>query len=212
MEKLYFYEVDKQYISYLKQFESKIPNISYDLHDKFVCGVVLKVNESNYFAPISSFNKRQRTNFIILNENNLPISSIRFSFMFPCPSFSIRQKDISREEYRYQRLLMAELNYCNRNIRSIFDKALSIYNIGCNKNHLLNHLCCDFKLLEEKCLTYIEIQKSMEEAAPALDDKTQNSKNGRSASITEQIKKAQADQHKEQAQVKNKDSSHKKER
>ena len=35
-EKLKFYNIDINYIKYLKQFDSKIPNIEYENHNKFV--------------------------------------------------------------------------------------------------------------------------------------------------------------------------------
>lgn len=173
MNKLNFYEVDKEYISYLKNFEPKIPNISYSTHDKFVCGVILKIDNIKYFAPISSYKIPQRTNFIIRNENNTPISSIRFSYMFPSPDEAIKLKDFSNEEYRYRRLLMTELNYCNNNANQIYDKAKVVYNIGCNKDHYLNNLCCDFKLLEEKYRDYVnmlQIRQSQNEAAVSLQE------------------------------------------
>ncbi len=48
------------------------------------------------------------------------------------------------------------VTYCNANIQSIQNKALSVYRIGCDKNHVLNHVCCDFKKLEEHYLEYIK--------------------------------------------------------
>jgi protein AbiQ len=61
-----FYTVSKEYIKYLKNFENKIPNVEYkDRKDKFFCGVVLTINNLNYFAPISSYNQRKRTNIIM---------------------------------------------------------------------------------------------------------------------------------------------------
>ncbi|MCX7772842.1 MAG: type III toxin-antitoxin system ToxN/AbiQ family toxin [Clostridia bacterium] len=165
MEKLNFYEIHKSYIKYLKQFEEKIPTIEYDAHDKFTCGIVLAINDLHYYAPVSSFNKQQKTNFLIYNEKNEPISSIRFSFMFPAPLDCVKVKDFNSEPYQYRRLLITELDYCNKHVSKIIDKAKSVYNFGCNKNHVYNYLCCNFKLLEEKCLAYSEIQKAMQEAA-----------------------------------------------
>lgn len=39
MSQFKFYEVDKEYVKFLQRHEGKIPNISYDTNDKFVCGV-----------------------------------------------------------------------------------------------------------------------------------------------------------------------------
>lgn len=87
---LKFYEVDSEYIKFLKENgDKRIPNIDYEKHKKFFSGVVLSINNFNYFAPVSSYNKKVHTAFLIkdkdLQTKELkPISSLRFSFMFPC--------------------------------------------------------------------------------------------------------------------------------
>lgn len=172
MSKLYFYDVDKDYVSFLKKFEPKIPNISYSKHDKFVCGVVLKIDGINYFAPVSSYNIQKRTNVLIYNEHNKPISSIRFSFMFPAPDECIKIKDFSKEDPKYKLLLNVEYNYINKIADVIYDKAKYVYSIGCNKDHFLNRYCCDFKLLEEKYREYVNLLniKYSEIEAAAIKD------------------------------------------
>ena len=88
---LKFYEVDMEYIKYLKENgDDKIPNIEYSKHKKFFCGIVLTINNFNYFAPVSSYTRKVRTSFLIKDKNKenkqlKAISSLRFSFMFPCP-------------------------------------------------------------------------------------------------------------------------------
>jgi hypothetical protein len=60
VDKLRFYDVDKDYIDLLSKYDSKLPAISYNKYDKFVCGIVLDINDINYYAPISSFNLQQK--------------------------------------------------------------------------------------------------------------------------------------------------------
>lgn len=55
-EKLDFYEVNIDYVKYLKQFDSRIPDVVYQNRNKFVCGTLFKINGLNFFAPVSSFN------------------------------------------------------------------------------------------------------------------------------------------------------------
>ena len=49
-----FYTIDFDYLRYMKEADSKVPNFDYDEHDKFFFGVVLQINDMKYFAPISS--------------------------------------------------------------------------------------------------------------------------------------------------------------
>ena len=127
--KLRFYEVDSEYIRYLRENgDNKIPNVNYDKHKKFFCGIVLTINNFNYFAPVSSFNKKMHTVFLIMDKDRntkelKAISSLRFSFMFPCPIEFLSQKDFSKEDEKYQILLRKELHYCNINRERIKKKA-----------------------------------------------------------------------------------------
>ena len=68
--RLKFYEVDGEYIKYLKEYgDDKIPNIKYDKHKKFFCGIVLTINNFNYFAPVSSFNRKLHKVFLIMDKD-----------------------------------------------------------------------------------------------------------------------------------------------
>lgn len=160
--KLKFYEVDGEYIKYLKENgDDKIPNIDYKKHKKFFCGVVLTINNFNYFAPVSSYNKKAHTVFLIMDKDRSTkelkaISSLRFSFMFPCPIEYLEQKDFSKEEEQYQALLRKELHYCNINREKIRKKANEIYNLSLKEETRNKFNICDFKKLEQKCLDYIK--------------------------------------------------------
>lgn len=162
---LKFYEVDAKYIRYLKvEGDNKIPNIDYEKHKKFFCGIVLTINNFNYFAPVSSYHKKAHTTFLIMDKDKKtkgfkPISSLRFSFMFPCPIEYLTQKDFSKEEQKYQMLLRKELHYCNINREKIAQKANEVYKLGLKKESRKKFNICDFKLLEEKCLEYIKKQE-----------------------------------------------------
>lgn len=158
---LKFYEVDGDYINYLREYgDNKVPMIDYEEHKKFFCGIVLNINNFNYFAPVSSYNKNVKSVFLIKDKNKLTrkleaISSLRFSFMFPCPKEYLTIKDFSKEDIKYRRLLEKELHFCNVNIEKIKKKADEIYKLGSNSNMREKYNICNFKLLEEKCMEYI---------------------------------------------------------
>ena len=52
--KLKWYIADKDYISYLKQYDDKVENINYSAKLKPYIGIVVNINEFNYYVPISS--------------------------------------------------------------------------------------------------------------------------------------------------------------
>lgn len=153
---LKFYDIDEKYIKFLKTIDKQVPNVKYDSNNKFVCGVVLNINGVKYYAPISHKTEKQQTSLQIF-DNGIPISTIRFSFMIPAFDEVLIQKnfkDISKINQSYASLLQAEYSYCSSHENDIKHKALSVYNIGCNKKHRLNYTCCDFKKLEEHYLEY----------------------------------------------------------
>lgn len=158
---LKFYEVDSEYIKYLKENgDEKIPNIEYKKHKKFFCGIVLTINNFNYFAPVSSYNKKVHTSFLIMDKDKetkklKAISSLRFSFMFPCPIEYLSQKDFSKEDEKYRNLLRKELRYCNKNREKIKKLANEVYKLGLKEETRKKFNICDFKKLEETCFRYI---------------------------------------------------------
>lgn len=147
-----FYEIDNNYINFLKLYDSQIPNIAYSSNNKFVCGIVLKINGCQYYAPVSHFNRKQRTNFPIYNNGHI-ISTIRLCFMFPIPSDQTILKKIDFnllkiKDSKYAQLVQYEYFYCKKNLNELLAQAQNVYKIGTNKNHILNKTCCDFTYLE----------------------------------------------------------------
>ena len=162
-----FYDVDKGYIKYLQCYDAQVPNIEYSSNSKFVCGVILNINNMDYYAPISHFNKKQQTNLPIYRNKKI-ISTIRFSFMFPALKSVLSIKsftDIKNEDLQYAKLLETEYRYCKAHEQERRDKAKAVYEIGCNKKHKLNYTCCDFKLLENIYSQYQEQDVALTEVA-----------------------------------------------
>jgi len=160
MSDLKFYEVDALYIDYLLKVDSKVPRVNYSAsspHDKFLCGIVLTVNNHDYFAPVTSFNKPQRTNVLIRNPQGRVLSSIRLSFMIPIPRSAVNLKDIDAEpSQNYKFLLYNELRFCNKNADYIRQRARIVYDaVTVKKIPLMVQNCCDFIKLEAACAKYM---------------------------------------------------------
>lgn len=158
---LKFYDIDPAYANYLRQFDQRIPNISYGTNNKFVCGIVLSVAGYDYFAPISSNTAKQQTNLLIKDDKGKILSSIKFSFMFPAPGLVITPKNfktVRMADSAYADLLEKEYKFCKKNEQAIRTKAMKVYQIGCNPEHALHKHCCDFHLLETKQDEWIAAQ------------------------------------------------------
>lgn len=152
-----FYDIDPNYIKYLKTIDTKVPNTLYNTNDKFFCGVVLTVNGIPYYAPISHNTTIYRTSLGIYDEDGSILSTIRFSFMIPALPSVLRIKDfkaIRKVDAHYASLLEKEWKYCSKHESDMQKKAASVHKIGCNPKHFLYSQCCDFKKLESQYTNY----------------------------------------------------------
>lgn len=167
MDKLNFYTVPEDYAAYLCNAENKkrgfsrVPNLNYgnNRKQKFLCGIVLNVNNNEYYVPVSSFKIQMPDNFLIRDKNNKPVSSLRFNYMFPVPMEIVKVRNIKNEpDNKYRTLLAQELQYCIKNQDEIRRLAFRTYKrVLLGKNPTLVNNSCDFKLLEQKCREYTEI-------------------------------------------------------
>ncbi len=136
---LKFYEVDSEYIKYLRvNGDQKIPNIEYEKHKKFFCGIVLTINNFNYFAPVSSYNKKVHTSFLIMDKDRetkklKAISSLRFSFMFPCPieyevSISTENNVLKVSTFENNKFFNTKVSKTEIYVPKTYDKLIEIKN------------------------------------------------------------------------------------
>lgn len=165
MDKLNFYIADLTYVEFLKSIElekrgfSRIPNMDYGVQrkSKFLCGVVLRINNMNYYVPVTSYKQQKPDNFLIKTANGQVVSSLRFNYMFPVPKDLIFERIISNEpDQAYRALLSQELQYCIKNQQKIQYLAERTYKrvlLGKNPGLVINS--CDFRLLEQAYLSYI---------------------------------------------------------
>lgn len=166
MERLNFYTVDLSYVDLLKNAEMKkrgftrVPNMDYGNNHKpkFLCGIVLQVENIEYYVPVSSCKEQKPDNFLILNAKGQVLSSLRFNYMFPVPKEILTERQIDTEPDRaYRSLLAQELLYCRKNQDDILRLAKRTYRrVLLAKNPVLINNSCDFTLLEEVCRSYTE--------------------------------------------------------
>lgn len=168
-----WYIVDEEYINYLLQFDPRVGFINYGDKLKLHVGTVLSIDGHHYYVPISSAKpkhhkmsnsldfqklKDSKTGYLyaILNLNNMiPVpdcclTQLKYTNVSDYRSFS---SDKERTNYIY--LLQKEKRILDEIQDVIQGKAQKLY-VKClqNPNSTLAKRCCNFKLLEEKAVTY----------------------------------------------------------
>ena len=170
-EKLKWYIADKDYISYLKQYDDKVENINYSAKLKPYIGIVVNINEFNYYVPISSakskhYKIKEGMDFIkimqadkiigVLNLNNMvPILNEKIQILNYREIDKYREFETEKEKRLYISFLSFELNLINQKVEKIRKNATKLYNEKINNpNSNISKRYCNFKLLEEECVEY----------------------------------------------------------
>ena len=168
-----WYVVDKEYVNYLKQFDSKVGYVEYGSKLKLHLGIVLKVNGLDYYVPISSpkpkhenmsnsvdFHKIQEDEgqlYAVLNINNMiPVPTKCVTQVKYDQIEKFRKFESVKEKTDYIYLLQKEKKIIDSIQNTIENKAKKLY-AKCIKRpeSALANRCCQFKLLEEKAQLYI---------------------------------------------------------
>lgn len=159
MNHLCLYEVDENYISFLSEkapllFHNKKENERYGR--KYI-GILLRVNDSDYFAPLSSFKEKhlqmsETLDFIKIDRRAV----ININCMFPAPTGVLKYVDInSISDYKYKSLLQIEYRFIRKNQDRIRKNAAEVYRQKTlHPETKLAKRCNDFSLLETLCANY----------------------------------------------------------
>ena len=159
---LQFYKIDKKFLAFLHNQDKKqngfscVPTMNYAAtqKEKFMCGVVLKIGNIDYFAPVSSYTKKQKDNVLLYDNENNVTSSIRLNFMFPAPKDVCKIFDFEEEvDNRYRAVVRKELQSANKQ-REIIEKQANrtYYTVRqmIEKGNIPKW-ACNFPYLEELC-------------------------------------------------------------
>ena len=167
------YAVTDEYIDYLRHFDYKVYDNKEDKRKvmRKYLGIVLTINEMNYYIPMSSPKKSDYKDNqirksivpiirIVSNEevDNVPVlkGTLRISNMIPVPDSELILYEPKYERNKnYKILVEKELEFIGKNEEMIKKYASSIYNQKIN-NYDVSYIknVVDFKLLEEKCKEY----------------------------------------------------------
>lgn len=165
--RLDLYTVDSQYFNYLRKFEPRVPYVK---EDRPFIGIVLKIHHKNYFAPLGSPKEKHKTmsnQKDLIKIRNGELGVINFNNMIPIPISRCKKIDINNtENEKYKILLNNQVAWCNIHMDEIIDTAEKLYYLICYSNKaniMLRNRCCDFRLLERKCIEYMKENTLREE-------------------------------------------------
>ena len=170
-----WYVVDKKYVLYLTQFDSRVGYVEYGDRIKLHIGIVLEIHDKQYYVPVSSpkvkhyqmansldflriEDKTKASLYAVLNLNNMIpvpkecISKLRYNEIQKYRAFKSEKE---RSDYIYP--LQNEKLIIDRMADTIKKKAERLYKSVIEKPYSrLAQRCCNFKSLEEALDKYME--------------------------------------------------------
>lgn len=179
MKQLHWYIVNKKYVKYLKAFDNKIENIDYQNNLKPFIGIIININNFNYYVPISSSKKKhyrmkEGIDFIKIKQENRILGVLNLNNMIPILDKYVqllKYKEIEqyrlfkteKEKRMYIALLNTELKIVNSKFEEIRKKAIKLYEEKINNpNSRVSKRCYNFKFLETKLNQFILNQEKSE--------------------------------------------------
>lgn len=158
--------VNSEYCDYLRNFDNKVSYNKYEKELRPFIGILFKINSCEYFAPLSSpkeKHKKMKNTVDFFKIKNGELGAVNFNNMIPVKEKNYSLVDLNKEtltisELKYQRLLREQLAWLNANYIQVKNKSLKLYQLYImgNLSKNIKARCCNFKLLEEKCLEYNE--------------------------------------------------------
>lgn len=154
-------EIDPTYIDYLYAFDDKVPVEHPGHNSRKYLGILFDIDNRQFYAPMSSPKPKHLTinphapDVYKIDDGNLGI--INLNNMIPVPEEAIIFFDISGvQNEKYRILLTDQARIFHRDETRIKKKAERLYDMRYRDNtkESVKDRCCDFRLLEEKCVLY----------------------------------------------------------
>lgn len=168
MNNIILVKVDTNYCNYLRKYDSKVPYNYDEKKDRPFVGVLFEVEKFKYFAPLSSPKKKHlmmHSTIDFLKIDGGKLGAINFNNMIPVTENNIIKIELNKPgknlaNERYLKLLKEQLYWLNRNDAKLFESSRKLYNkyISGTLNSRIAKRCCNFILLEQKCLEYNEVK------------------------------------------------------
>ena len=155
--------VNSDYLAYLHEFDSRVSLKK----DRPYVGLAVRINDMFYVIPLTSqttqerkkkgLKKRNSLTTTFIKASGIEISDLLHNNMIPVPKKLVQRIEIDPIKDTY---LSNEYRYIRKHWIDITNKSLMIYleryNEKSRNNKFLKLICCDFKMLEEKCSDWIK--------------------------------------------------------
>ena len=133
IEELKLYRIEEEYAKYIYNLDEKVL-IAYNVKNKrpFI-GIILKINEIDYFAPLSSPKKKHekmKNSIDFIKINNGRDGVINLNNMIPIPKEKYKEIDIKQEiqnNKKYGIILKYQIKWCNKNREKIIGNAQKLF-------------------------------------------------------------------------------------
>jgi protein AbiQ len=159
---LKFYNVENDYIEYLRQFDERIYT---NRGKRPYIGVVYTLNNIKYYVPLSSPKEKHKK---MKNEKDFHkikggiYGAVNFNYMIPVNSEDLHIIDINNEpDIKYRTMLQNQYFEVLKIKDTICSKAENLYKLvqtdddELSKNDkIIKSRCCDYVMLEEKMKEY----------------------------------------------------------
>jgi len=125
-------KVDSNYCDYLRKFDNKVPYNKFTKELRPFIGVLFKIDDCEYFAPLSSpklKHLKMKKTLDFFKIKNGELGAVNFNNMIPVEDSVISQVDViirpsDRPNVRYYKgLLNNQIDWCNQNSEKIIKKA-----------------------------------------------------------------------------------------
>lgn len=169
-------QIKDEYINYMRNF---FPNTIMDnkqnkrKHTRKYIGIILKIDDFEYYVPLSSPKKsdyekdgisiRKSNNIIlrIINKKKL-VGTIKLNNMLPVLNSEVELYDINSEsDEKYKQIILDEIRWIKRNYNIIVKNAKKLYDLKNNESAIINeknkkffNSILNFKEAEVICLKY----------------------------------------------------------
>lgn len=167
-KKLKIVKVNSKYCDYLRKYDCRVPFNAGSKELRPFIGVLFKINDCEYFAPLSSpkiKHKKLKNTLDLIKIKNGKYGVINFNNMIPVYEevysvFDLNNKPIDTTEIKRFELLNNQLRWINENRKEILLKSKLLYHLY-TTNKLPDNVksrCCNFLILEKNCLNYKKSQ------------------------------------------------------